>query len=101
MATNKFEGLKTALTTGALIGASRKELENYAMLVCLPGATNVFPGQQWLQVAEMVRLLLLVRISEETQNKAIALARAAVIIATGAALFTATQLLAAVGLIKP
>ena len=78
---SKFSDLVTALRDGSIVRAKRKDLERYAMLVCDTGAHEHFQGAQWPQVADTVRLMLLVRMSEETQTKALSLSKAAIIIA--------------------
>jgi hypothetical protein len=72
-----YAQLSKDFKSGRLLQASRKELEHYATMVCLPGMAGEFPAATWPQVAETVRLMLLVRISEETQNEALAVVRRA------------------------
>lgn len=77
---NEFDGLLKVIGDGSIITASRKDLERYAVLVCRGDAHHYFAGHQWIEVAEMVRLMLLVRISEEMQTKAFTISIVALVI---------------------
>lgn len=98
--TDRWTELASAFREGRIISATRKQLEDYAILVCDPRAGSFFPGHQWPQLADTIRLMLLVRISEETQTKALIVAAAALVISIIAAIFTAIQALSALGFIR-
>ena len=57
--------------SGEILRATKRELEHYARVVCSPRAQLTFGAQQLPQIADTVRLLLLVRISEESQHEAL------------------------------
>ena len=95
-----FQALFKAFKAGEVMTASRKDLERYAMMICRPEAGTHFPGHMWPQVADTIRLLLLVRISEETQTQALAIAKVALWISVLAAMFTGVSTLAQLGIIQ-
>ena len=96
---DKYEDLKNAFNSGQLVYASRRELERYAVMVCHPTFEIHFPGLQGPQISEMVRVMLLVRISEDTQTQALTVARTALILAVVAAMSSCLQVLAEMGAI--
>lgn len=96
---DEYDDLKNAFNSGQLVTASRTELERYAVTVCHPTFENHFPGLQGSQIAEMVRLMLIVRISEHTQTQALTVARTALIVAVVAAMSSCIQVLAEMGAI--
>ena len=81
MAADKYEVLRAAVNEGRLLTASRTELERFARTICLPQAFTHFSGPEWPQITETIRLMLLVRISEETQNESLVVSKRALNVA--------------------
>jgi len=81
--------------SGELINATKKELEHYAVLVC-HGLMNQHGNPiQISQIGDTIRLLLLVRISEETQNEGMKIATAGLKISKYALLLVIVQIVLA------
>lgn len=84
-----LDELEATFKEGRLTKACRKDLERYAMAVCSTGATHhpKIGGARLQQIAETVRLLLLVQISKESARASlyVGLAALAVGIAGAAA----------------
>jgi len=95
MSAEKYDVLKEAINNGTLLDASRKVLERFARITCLQGFHEHFPGPQGAQIAETIRLMLLVKISEETQNEALNVARTALKVSRFALFLVAVQILLA------
>lgn len=70
-----------ASNSGEIIKATRKELEQYAVIVCSPYMKMVASESQVSQIGDTIRLLLTVRLSEESQNEAMAVAKRALFVA--------------------
>jgi hypothetical protein len=100
MSAEKYDALKEAINNGALLDASRKELQRFARITCLQGFHEHFPGPQGAQIAETIRLMLLVRISEQPQNQAKVIALAAIGVSFLALAMSSIQTLVAVGIIQ-
>jgi len=71
---DELQGVVDAANSGKLIGATRKELEQYAYLVCHGFMSMHGSPTQISQIGDTIRLLLMVRISEETQNEGMKIA---------------------------
>jgi hypothetical protein len=95
MTADKFEILKAAVNDGRLLTASKQELERFARTVCLPNAYTHFSVAQWPQITETIRLMLLVRMSEGTQNEALNVARTALKVSRFALFLVVVQILLA------
>ena len=76
--------LSEAVRTGTLATATKEDLQGYAAFLCTPEAQFNFSGQHWTQVGDTVRLMLLVRLSEESHTRALTLAKTAVWISCAA-----------------
>lgn len=76
---------------GDISKASKAELERYAVMLARPSASSAFGQRDFPQVCETVRLLLLVRISEESNREATRIAKTALWIALVALLASVIQ----------
>ena len=54
-----FVDLSERLARGDITTASKQELERFTVMLCRPNASTRFPGSQFPQACETVRLLLL------------------------------------------
>ena len=69
-----YAELQRRAQSGNLMNASRVDLERYGMLLSRPQASSHFAGLQYPQICEFVRTLLIVRLSEESERRALEVA---------------------------
>lgn len=87
-----YINLWNVFSGGDISTASKSKLERYAVMLSRPHASDQF-GKNFPQVCETVRLLILVRISEEANDEAKRMSKAALIIALAALGVSALQVI--------
>src|SRR5262245_21224876 len=81
---------------GKLTEATRKELEHYAAVICHASIGMHGSPVQLTQIGDTIRLMLLVRISEESQNNALQISKTALYISIAALVAGTIQAVASV-----
>ena len=86
-----YHNLSTTFAGGDISKATKSELERFAVMLSRPQASGHFDRNSFPQVCETVRLLILVRISEEANREASRTSRIALYIALGALVISLVQ----------
>jgi hypothetical protein len=95
--TNKdYVELTHVFAGGDISKASKAELERFAVMLSRPTAFTNFNEQDFPQICETVRTLILVRISEESNREASRISKIALRISIGALVATVLQVALAI-----
>ena len=91
-----YTQLTNVIDTGDITKASKADLERYAIMLCRPDAWRVFSEKRISQISEIVRLLLMARVSQEINREAKRISIVALLISAFALVPGVVQALAAV-----
>jgi len=80
---------------GTIAKSTKLELEQYATALSTPGASDLFPNN-FEQACELIRLLLSVQISEESNKEATRISKIALCVAALALIVTVIQTIATI-----
>ena len=90
--TDELAKLVSLAANGGLATTSRKDLERHAQILTTPHAQIAASRDQMHQIGETVRLMLIVRMSEESDRRALIVASAALVVAFVALVVSFAQL---------
>lgn len=93
-----YNNLGQVFATGDISTASKSELERYAVMLSRPNASGHFNKNSFPQVCETVRLLIIVRISEEANRDALRTSKIALVVAVIALVVSVVQTVVALRL---
>jgi hypothetical protein len=86
-----YEELNRIFTGGDISKCSKGELEKFAVMLSRPRANEKFGTSNFPEICETVRMLILVRMSEESNAQANRVSRIAIIVAFVALLLSGVQ----------
>ena len=92
-----YVALDQLFSGGDITKASKTALERFAVMLSRPRAYEHFGATSFPQICETVRILILVRISEEANKEASRISRIALYISIVALIASLVQAVAAIG----
>lgn len=91
-----YTQLTNVIDIGDITKSSKPDLERYAIMLCRPDAWRVFSEKRISQISEIIRLLLMARVSQEINREAKRISIVALLISALALVAGVVQALAAV-----
>jgi uncharacterized protein YjaG (DUF416 family) len=94
MAENIYDEINNHIRSGTIVNATKQQLETYAAALCQSeGNRKVYAGNQYSEICSTVRMLLMVRISEESNKEATRISKIALAVAVFALICGAVQVI--------